>query len=133
MNYLSPARSPIFAAAILILASYLLAPAVTGQTQYRNLPKASFQSFSQPAGSNPPASNGLYLRPGENRTKANQAQPYDPRHEVLGFVRWERSKMPIHVWISPGLKLPEAPFSELQNTRVDLVSTMLGQKQPLTG
>ncbi len=107
-------------------------PAQEAAAQSRNLPRASFQSFSQPSGGLP-QSNGLYLRPGENRTKNNVAQPYDPRHDQLGFVRWERNKMPLHVWIAPGLKLPDAPFSELQSTRVNLVRDMLRLKEPLAG
>lgn len=108
----------------------LVASAPACRAQARSLPRAGFQTFSTGA---LPSSSGLYLRPGENRAKNNQAQPYDPRHKQLGFVRWEHTKMPLHVWISPGLKLPDAPFSELQSTRVDLVRTLLNAKQPLAG
>jgi hypothetical protein len=33
--------------------------------------------------------------------------------------------MPLLIWISPGLKLPDCPFEELQSTRVDEVTQML--------
>lgn len=118
---------------LLVISFILFGPDRGALAQNRNLPRANFQTFTQPAGGNMPSSSGVYLRPGENRTKNNPAQPYDPRHEQLGFVRWERNKMPLHVWIAPGLKLPDLPFSELQSTRVDLVRSMLAQKQPLSG
>jgi hypothetical protein len=101
--------------------------------QSRSLPRAGFQNFSQPSSSALPSGSGVYLRPGESRTKGNQGQPYDPWHEQLGFVRWERNKMPLHVWIAPGLKLPELPLSELKNERVNQVRDMLSRQDPLVG
>ncbi len=114
------------------LLGLLAGSAQTALAQNRNLPKANFQTFTQPAGSNLPATSGLYLRPGENRGKNNQAQPYDPTQDQLGLVRWERNKMPLHVWIAPGLKLPDVPFSELPSTRVNLVRDMLQALHPFS-
>lgn len=123
---------------MLALAALLLVFVVAGQpgfAQYRNLPKAGFQTFTSPGGGNTelPVSTGLYLRPGMNRSPKNMAAPYDPRHPQLGFVRWERKKMPLHIWIAPGLKLPDVPLSDIKETRVDLVRDMLRTTKPFSG
>ncbi|HEY9715422.1 MAG TPA: hypothetical protein V6C72_18255, partial [Chroococcales cyanobacterium] len=49
------------------------------------------------------------------------------------LVRWEAKKMPLLVWVSPGIELPPCPFSELQKTRVDMVTQMFSLEQPFAG
>lgn len=119
--------------ALFLLCLIDLAWPFAGAAQYRNLPKAGFQTRTRPGGAELQSSTGVYLQQGLFRNQKNVAQPYDPRHKQLGFVRWERSKMPIHVWLSPGVKLPDAPFSELPSTRVNLVRDMVMQPQPFLG
>jgi predicted Zn-dependent protease len=50
----------------------------------------------------------------------------------MSLVRWEKKKMPLLVWISPGLQLPFCPFEEIQATRVDQVFQMLRQPDGLS-
>ena len=71
------------------------------------------------------------LGPGPNAP----GQPYNPGEPTrqMQLVRWESKKMPLLIWISPGIKLPEVPFSEIQSTRVDMVTTMLQQQNPFAG
>lgn len=133
--YLPAVKLSIGSALGRLIVAFLLALAsvqspLPGCAQYRNLPKAGFQTRAMPAGDGLPQSTGLHLTPGMNRTKATMSEPYDPRHESLGLVRWEASKMPIHVWIAPGLKLPDLPLPELKDIRVDMVRELLGQAKP---
>src|SRR5262249_5465157 len=54
-------------------------------------------------------------------------KPYNPGEPAVNMeiVRWEPGKMPLLIYLSPGTKLPDASFSTLQQTRVDLVYQML--------
>lgn len=101
-----------------------------------NLQRATFQSFSNPGNSEPlqPAS-GLHLTPGYERTQGNMSQAYPPGEPSLNMalVRWEQKKMPLKIWIAPGLKLPDLPFSELQKVRPDQVYEMLCRPDGLDG
>ncbi len=99
-------------------------------SQSTMLPKANFPVISRPGGNNNadlPVSQGLHLTEGMDRPKSASASPYDPAEPGLGLVRWEGKSMPILVWISPGLKLPECPIAQIKDTRVDLVYQMLKQ------
>jgi hypothetical protein len=103
--------------------------------QTRALPRAGFQSLTRPAGENLPNYGGLHLTPGENRRPGTNTQMYNPGEPAvkMGLVRWEKKKMPIMVWISPGLKLPDCAFEEIQATRVDMVFGMLQNPDPFVG
>ena len=103
--------------------------------QRRNLPRAGFQSLTRPGGESLPGSSGVHLTPGLDRPKNSTPQPYNPGEPAvnMGLVRWEKKKMPLRIWISPGLKLPDCPFEEIQATRVDLVFNMLQQPEPFMG
>jgi hypothetical protein len=109
--------------------SNLFIPQAHAQT-YNNLPKARLQSYTQ--NGTLPQANGLNLSGGMNRGNAS-AQPYNPGEPSLNMplVRWESKKMPILIWIAPGLKLPECPFSAIPSTRVDQVFEMLGNLENL--
>lgn len=131
-------------AIVLTTASCLSVPEARAQT-HRRLPSAGFQTRSGPVGSSAlPRVNGLHLMDGVDQGTApmpihsvgaaNQDNgPYNPGEQAVNWqrVRWEAKKMPILIWISPGLKLPECPFEQLQATRVDLVTQMLQQENPL--
>jgi len=112
----------------------VLAP-LPGHAQARNLPRAGFQTFSRPGGEDLPTSSGLHLTPGMDRPKNAGPQVYNPGEPAvnMGLVRWEAKKMPLMIWISPGLKLPDCPFAEIQATRVDMVFNMLQQDSPFLG
>ena len=130
-----------------LLTCLFLVPGSVGECQTRQLPKAGFQRFS---GNLPSVSGsgmnsagvpssissmpGLHLSRGENRTRQNASDPYNPGEPTLNMalVRWQRSKMPIRIWISPGLKLPEAPFETLPSTRPETVMEMLKGNQPFS-
>ncbi|WP_435337883.1 hypothetical protein, partial [Acinetobacter sp. LH3_13] len=72
-------------------------------------------------------STGLHLSPGLDRRRNVPVERYDPGEPTLNMqlVRWEQKKMPLLIWISPGLQLPPCSFSQLQATRVDQVTGML--------
>lgn len=108
-------------------------PATMGQT--RKLPPASFQSFTRPAGEQLPGSGGVHVGGGMDRAPNSPPEVYNPGEPAvnMGLVRWEKKKMPLLIWISPGIKLPDVPFDELQATRVDMVFEMLKQQQPFIG
>ncbi len=76
---------------------------------------------------------GLHVTRGESRTRQNYNQPYNPGEPKLNMqmVRWPREKMPLLVWISPGLELPKMPFDQLQATRVEQVYQMFKSQYPL--
>jgi hypothetical protein len=99
--------------------------------QSRHLPKATFPTFSQslPSQSDLSTSYGVHLTPGLDRPRNTPAQTYNPGEPDLNMalVRWESKKMPLLVWISPGLQLPDCPASSLKETRVALVTEMLQQ------
>ncbi len=75
---------------------------------------------------------GLHLTGGENRTKATLAKPYNPGEPSLrmALVRWTAEKMPLRIWISPGIELPKLPFAQLQQQRVDEVFQRLQSEDP---
>jgi len=119
-----------------LLLSYSCIEAVANPP-YKNLPKASFNSYSQQpgggggsnnsSGSALPLSTGMHLSPGLERRRNAPVERYDPGEPTLHMqlVRWEQRKMPLLVWISPGLQLPACSFDQLQSTRVEQVSDML--------
>ncbi len=125
---------------VTIALSQLLPPGASGQT--RRLPKAGFQTFST---GNLPSSGaglggisgtglatpGVHLTPGGQRTARNAREPYNPGEPKLdmALVRWPRNKMPLKIWISPGLQLPQIPFEQLPETRVETVFQMLQQEE----
>lgn len=74
---------------------------------------------------------GVHLTKGEMRSNKNRGKPYNPGEPKLGmkWVRWSRQKMPLRIWISPGLELPKVQnFSQLQQTRVDFVFSQMQRK-----
>lgn len=99
----------------------------------RRLPPAGFPVLMPSASSGQASSNGLpqvhglHLSDGVDRPANAPAQVYNPGEPSAQFklVRWEQNKMPLLIWISPGLKLPEVPFEQVPATRVDLVTQML--------
>lgn len=114
----------------------LVAPlALEAQGQTRKLQRATFQSFSNPGGAQPlQHSNGLHLTEGYDRAPGTNSTAYNPGEPSLNMalVRWESKKMPLKIWISPGLKLPEMPFGELQKVRPDQVYSMICQPEGFT-
>jgi predicted Zn-dependent protease len=110
----------------------------------RKLPRASFGGgTSQYAGGTTalPRVNGVHLIDGLDQgplppqsVGGNQGDngPYNPGEQAVNWerVRWEAKKMPLLIWISPGLKLPECPFSQIQSTRVDQVTQILFSPDP---
>ena len=131
---------------LVLQAGYLPADCQSG---YRRLPKAQFNTYSSGAPSSgssvggpsrlsPSAPGiqstpGLHITKGESRTAQNYADPYNPGEEKLNmqWVRWPREKMPLLIWISPGLELPKMPFDQLQETRVEQVYKMFASGYPL--
>jgi predicted Zn-dependent protease len=95
--------------------------------QTRHLPKAQFQNMTGGVGSE--SSYGVHLTPGLDRPMNGPAQIYNPGEPSLNgaLVRWENNRMPLLIWISPGVQLPDCPASQLKDTRVDLVTSMLNQ------
>lgn len=71
--------------------------------------------------------NGMHLSPGITRRRGAPVEVYPPGEPSLNgaLVRWERSRMPLKIWISPGQKLPEVPYAALQDTRVGQVADLL--------
>lgn len=131
----------------------LVFPGSAGDCQTRRLPKAQFQRYggsmlpaTQSVGgfghsSNYDAPNtninstpGVHLTTGEDRGRQDATTPYNPGEPSLNMklVRWQREKMPLRIWISPGLKLPEVPFTQLQATRVEQVFNMLKEEYPFS-
>ena len=108
------------------------------QRTTRKLPPAGFQLNVQQSGGTAalPKVNGVHLGDsGEDRPDNSPAEVYPPGEPKahMQLVRWEANKMPLKVWISPGLKLPDVPFDEAQATRVDTVVQLLNQPTPLAG
>ena len=106
---------------------------VPADAQYRKLQPATFQTYSSGAAAPAPlqSSLGVHLTEGYDRRPGTNSTPYNPGEPSLnmGLVRWEPKKMPLKVWISPGLSLPELPFSELQKVRPDQVYQMIAAPQ----
>jgi hypothetical protein len=95
---------------------------------YRKLPKAGFPpNPNSQSNSDLPTSFGVHLSPGQDRRANAPVNRYDPGEPTLNMqlVRWDTKKMPLLIWISPGLKLPDCPFDQIPATRVDLVTQML--------
>ncbi len=145
MTGLFSCKRLIKAALVLTIAlTQVLPPEAFGQS--RSLPKAGFQRFS---GNLPSASGGaglggisgtglstpgVHLTPGMERGTRNSREPYNPGEPKLNMalVRWPRNKMPIKIWISPGLQLPQLPFEQLPETRVETVYQMLQSEAPFS-
>jgi hypothetical protein len=112
----------------LLFASLVLPSAAFSQVINRKLPKAGFPVITRVTSlQDLPSSNGVHLTPGLDRNPRQQVERYDPGEPELkgGLVRWEDRKMPILIWISPGLMLADCPFNEIQATRVDYVTGLL--------
>jgi hypothetical protein len=129
LQFVSFAMTTIKSLVLALLLICLLLPPMAASGQRRLLP-ATFQTYSTGGGAGTPLqpSTGLHLdgnsvdrRPGTNPT------PYNPGEPSLNWawVRWEPKKMPLKVWISPGLALPDLPFEELQKVRPDQVYEIL--------
>lgn len=122
-----------------LLASMLACTVVATPVEavrYRSLQPATFQSFSNPGNAQPlQGASGVHLSPGYERSGTNMSQAYPPGEPSLnmGLVRWESKKMPLKIWIAPGLRLPELPFSELQKVRPDQAYELLCQPDGLAG
>ncbi len=120
--------------------------------QNRKLPKASFPVLAGPQSadtmgasgrngsqwsspSSLPSSYGLHLTPGLDRQKNKTPERYNPGEpdKNMALVRWEKNKMPLLIWISLGLKLPDCPMAELKSTRVDFVTGLLQNADPFIG
>jgi predicted Zn-dependent protease len=134
----------------IILLPFFVEPQ-SASAQYRKLPKAQFGNYSQSqVGNSPtltqpvqgssglgdsgntmslPMSTGLHLSPGLDRKPgaAGAADRYDPGEPTLKMqlVRWESKKMPLLIYLSPGLKLPDCPFESIPAVRPDQVTQML--------
>ncbi len=135
----------------IILALAVFVPGLTfgpadAQVIKRKLPKAGFQPLMRTgtpgvgySGNQGPqqmvsgSSQGMHLVPGLDRgSRASAGDWYDPGEPDLKmqWVRWEPRKMPLRVWISPGLQLPSLAFQELKATRVDTVAQMCFGSDP---
>ena len=120
---------------ILVLGLTLATSGLSGSEAappYKNLPKAGFNPYStQPLGaatSELPSSYGVHLgAAGQDRRPGGAVQRYEPGEPTLNMklVRWEHKKMPLLIWLSPGVQLPECTFEQLQSIRVDQVNGML--------
>lgn len=122
-------RRKIIAALLSLLATSLLTGGLCpdkADAQMRRLQKATFNSYSSGGEPLTPTS-GVHLVPGYDRAPGTNSQVYNPGEPSLNMAlcRWEAKKMPLKIWIAPGLQLPEMPFSELQKVRPDQVHQML--------
>lgn len=124
---------------LVLLGSLVYMGVLTPTIAYnKNLPPAGFQRLTTPgyAGSSLPSVSGVHLSEGQDRPNNSPAEVYNPGEPKAHYqlVRWDdEKKMHIKVWISPGLKLPEVPFEQLQETRVDLVAELLTRPNPFQG
>ena len=120
----------------ILLSLLLLGPLaqLSAEAQTRRLQPAQFQSYSGGLGAGSstgaslqPSSMGVHLTEGYDRRPGTNPTAYNPGEPSLnmGLVRWSPKKMPLKVWISPGLVLPDLPFSELQQVRPDQVYQIL--------
>ncbi|MGD9680379.1 MAG: matrixin family metalloprotease [Candidatus Obscuribacterales bacterium] len=129
---------------VISLAFALFGSSFLGAFSQNRLPRAGFFNNSTYGRPNQPSVSaggvsdyhlqtpGLHLTRGENRTRQNLSDPYNPGEETLNmaFVRWDTSRMPLKIWISPGLELPKMPFDQLQQTRVVDVFKRLRREDP---
>lgn len=129
------------AAAILFLfiTSALALPIVCSSAfaQTKSLPRSGFQTYTRPASgedSELPVLNGMHLSPGLNRRPGQAGQAYDPGDEELkgAIVRWDAKRLPVMVYISPGLKLPDAPLEVLKQTATRNVFQLLSKPEGLS-
>ncbi len=118
---------------LVVLATLCQAPAQGADK--RVLPPARFQTFTQPSGQRLPASGGVHLTGGMERPASAPPEVYNPGEPSLNWAlaRWQKEKMPILVWISPGYQLPDGSIEELKESRVALVFGMLQQPEPFLG
>ncbi len=139
IGYSGVMRPNVNSLTVLVMLLGLLALAVAQSpalAQSRNLPRGGFQSLTRPSGGNTlPSSSGVHLSPGLDRGRGTTPTMYDPGEPSLNMatVRWEQKKMPLLIWIAPGLKLPECAFEEIPTTRVDTVFEMMQQADPMAG
>jgi hypothetical protein len=120
-------KIPVIAFAFHFSFSLLLGSSIkTVLAQTRSLPKASFPATDT---NSLPTSYGMHLTTGLDRTPQTQATRYDPGEPALkgALVRWQEQKMPLLIWLGPGLQLPDCPVNEIQSTRVDYVTSLLQQ------
>jgi predicted Zn-dependent protease len=138
---------------IFLLLSLMASDTAKAEAQTRKLPKASFPVLARPnspldngsaagtlngttqSDSSLPSSAGLHLTEGLDRKKGAPIEPYNPGEpdRSMARVRWEKKSMPLLIWISPGLKLPDCSMAELKNTRVDYVTQLLQTADPFIG
>ena len=128
---------PYYFLCICLATSFLAAGAFQGvAAQNPNLPPANFPVLtrtSQGDGSQLPSVHGVHLIEGQDRRPGEGTKPYSPGEESLNgaLVRWDTKLFPLKVWISTGLKLPEAPFDALTDTRVQAVVSLLAHPESL--
>jgi predicted Zn-dependent protease len=124
--------SRLISACLLFFCLAVLGPCASAQTS--SLPRATFPTFARDNGTQLPSGGGLHLTDGQDRPANAPPEVYNPGEPTLNheLVRWDASRMPIKVWISPGLKLPYCPFNDIQATRVDQVDAMLHQPKPFS-
>lgn len=116
--------SAALVSALVVIA--LLSPVASAQN--KALPRAGFGNYNYSGAdtNNLPGAGGVHLNEGMDR-RGNSAEVYNPGEKNLGMklVRWDPRHMPLRVWVSPGKKLPEEPFSELIAHRPDEVRDIL--------
>ncbi len=122
----------------ILLCAIIYIVALPPMTAYNNqLPPAGFQSLTSPGPSSAlPHVSGVHLSEGQDRPANSPAEVYNPGEPAAHYqlVRWDdNKKMHLKVWISPGLKLPDVSFDELQSIRVDEVKDLLNSPTPLQG
>lgn len=110
------------------MAIFCLSPYAFAQS--RSLQRAEFNGYSQ---NDLPSISGLHLAPGLDRKAGAPAEVYQPGEPSLGMklVQWDRRRLPLKIWISMGKKLPEEPFTVLQQNRPDEVYQMLSDPKSL--
>jgi hypothetical protein len=114
--------------AVILCLAWSLPPAALAQN--RSLPRAGFNTYN---GGPLPNAGGIHLGGGDERAANAPPEVYNPGEKQLEMktVRWENRHMPLRVWISPGGKLPEEPFSQVQAHRPQEVLNMLMSGQDL--
>ncbi len=124
---------------VFVAIALLIVPCIynAAWAQTNKLPKAQFQRFTDTSdqGGLQPV-NGVHLTDGLDRpSSSGPAVPYNPGEPQanMQLVRWERKKMPILIWISPGIMLPSCSFNQIQHIRPDQVYQLLKQSDPFLG
>ncbi len=129
---LHPPQCPLVPSILLCLSlGLLMAPSAIAQN--KALPRSGFSNYSGANMNNLPSAGGVHLGDGEDRNLNAPPEVYPPGEKQLGMklVRWEPRHMPIRVWVSPGGRLPEEPFSEIQANRPREVLNMMLAGQDL--